>query len=91
MEPLTVTVIATLIATKAFEKTGDKLGEGVWSLVSKFLATLKLKDKETATALEAVAQNPALAEQQPQTFGTAYLVAKVEAIAQQDEEIWAVV
>jgi len=85
--PLTAATIATLIATKAFEKAGDKIGEGVWALVSKFLAALKRKDPATATAIETVAQQPELAEQQPQTYSTATLSAKVEQAAQTDAEI----
>jgi len=87
VEPISAAVIATLIATKAFEKTGDKLGEGVWALVSKFLSTLKRKDPATAAAIEQVAQNPALAEQQAQTYGTAALIAKVKEAAQTDVEV----
>jgi hypothetical protein len=59
---LTATAIATMIATKAFEKTGDKLGEGVWALVSKFLTALRRKDASTAEAIATVAQKPELAE-----------------------------
>jgi len=87
VEPISATVIATLIATKAFEKTGDKLGEGVWALVSKFLSTLKRKDPATAVAIAQVAQTPALAEQQAQTYGTAALIAKVKEVARNDVEI----
>ncbi|NJN60113.1 MAG: hypothetical protein HC879_22850 [Leptolyngbyaceae cyanobacterium SL_5_9] len=87
MEPLTATVIATLIATKAFEKTGDKLGDSVWALVSKFLNALRRKDQATAAAIEMVAKNPELAEQQPKDYGVATLVTKVEAAAQEDAEV----
>ena len=87
VEPISATVISTLIATKAFEKTGDKLGEGVWALVSKFLSTLKRKDPATAAAIAQVAQTPALAEQQAQTYGTAALMAKVEEAAKTDVEV----
>jgi len=87
VEPISATVISTLIATKAFGKTGDKLGEGVWALVSKFLSTLKRKDPATAAAIAQVAQTPALAEQQAQTYGTAALMAKVEEAAKTDVEV----
>ena len=90
MEPvttLTAAAIATMIATKAFEKTGEKVGEGVWALVSRFLAVLKRKDQTTAEAIAIVAQQPKLAEQQPETYGTSALIARVEAIAQDDAEI----
>jgi len=84
---LTATAIATLIATKASEKTGEKIGEAVMGLISKFLNALRRKDAKTADAITTVAQQPELAEQQPETYGTSALVAKVEAIAQEDAEI----
>lgn len=95
MEPITATVIATLIATKAFEKTGEMIGEGIWNQagnqVRRFLTALRRQDPETAGAIEQVAQNPALAEQQPQTYGTEVLIAKVESAAQQDAVVRQVV
>jgi hypothetical protein len=90
MEPvttLTAAAIATMIATKAFEKTGEKIGEAVGDLIPKFLGALRRKDPKTADAITTVAQQPELAEQQPETYGTKTLVAKVEAIAQDDAEI----
>lgn len=90
MEPvttLTAAGIATMIATKAFEKTGEKVGEKVWALVSKLLTALKRKDPATAAAIEQVAQTPELAEQEPQTYGTAALVAKVEDATHHDADV----
>jgi hypothetical protein len=84
---LTATAIATMIATKAFEKTGEKIGEAVTGLIPKFLSALRRKDLKTADAITTVAQQPELAEQQPETYGTSAIVAKVEAIAQEDAEI----
>lgn len=84
---LTATTIATLVATKAFEKTGEKITEGVWGLVTKFLTALKRQDPKTAAAIETVAQQPQLAEQQPQDYGTATLIARVEEAAREDAEI----
>lgn len=84
---LTAATIATLIATKAFEKTGEKIGEQVWALAGKFLIALKRKDLATAAAIEQVVQTPELAEQQPQTYGTATLAAKVEEATQHDAEV----
>ena len=91
MEPvsLTAAAIATLVATKAFEKTGEKLTDSVWTLVSNFLTALRKKDPTTAAAIEQVAQQPALAEQQPATYGTATLVKTVETLAAQDPELQA--
>lgn len=90
MEPvttLTAAAIATMIATKAFEKTGEKIGEAVVGLIPKFLSALRRKDLKTADAIATVAQQPELAEQQPETYSTSALVARVEAIAQDDADI----
>jgi hypothetical protein len=84
---LTAATIATILATKAFEKTGEKIGEQVWALVGKFLTALRGKDPATAAAIEQVAQTPELAEQQSQTYGMAALVAKVEEATQHDAEV----
>ena len=84
---LSAGAIAVLVATKAFEKTGEKLSESTWNLVSKFLASLRRKDPSTATAIERVAQQPTLAEQQPADFGTAVLIDKVEKAATEDLEV----
>jgi len=67
MEPVTLTAsaIAVLIATKAFEKTGEKLTESVWNSVEKFSAHLQRKDPKTAEAIALVAKQPELAQQQP--------------------------
>lgn len=57
VEPTTLTVaaIATIIATKAFEKTGEKIGEAVTGLIPKFLGTLRRNDPKTADAIATVA------------------------------------
>lgn len=87
MDPLTSAAIATLIATKAFEKTGEKLSESIWQLVSHFLTSLRRKDPETANAIEQVAQYPELAEQQPANYGAAALVSRVEAVVQREPDV----
>lgn len=84
---LTAAAIATMIATKAFEKTGEKIAEAVGGLIPKFLSALRRKDPKTADAIATVAQQPELAEQQPEIYATSALVAKVEAVAQEDAEI----
>ena len=86
MEPLTATLIATLILTKAFEKTGEKLGEAALAQGGKLLTVLRRKSPDTALAIEKVAQQPQLAEQEPENFGTATLVGQVEA-ATADPEV----
>lgn len=87
MEPLTAGVIATLIATKAFEKTGEKVTENVWNQVSKFLVSLKRKDPQAVAAIEKVAQSPELAEEQPESFSAEVLINRVEAAIQADSEV----
>ena len=86
MEPLTATLIATLILTKAFEKTGERLGEAALAQGGKLLAVLRRKSPDIALAIEKVAQQPELAEQEPENFGTATLVGQVEA-ATADPEV----
>lgn len=89
MEPVTLTAsaIAVLIATKAFEKTGEKLTESVWSSVEKFSAHLQRKDPKTAEAIALVAKQPELAQQQPTVYGQQALIEKVENLVQNDREL----
>jgi len=89
MEPVTLTAsaIAVLIATKAFEKTGEKLTESVWSSVEKFSAYLQRKDPKTAEAIAVVAKQPELAQQQPTVYGQQALIEKVENLVQNDREL----
>jgi hypothetical protein len=87
MEPLTGTAIAVLIATKAFEKTGEKLTESVWNSVEKFSAYLQRKDPKTAEAIAVVAKQPELAQQQPTVYGQQALIEKVENLVQNDGEL----
>ena len=84
MEPittLTAATIATLVATKALEKTGEKITETVWNLAGKFIAAIRKKDAATAAAIEAA---PALQLTDQQTKA---LAAKVEVLAAEDAEI----
>jgi tRNA U34 5-carboxymethylaminomethyl modifying enzyme MnmG/GidA len=76
---LTAAAIATLIITKAFEKTGERLGEKVLEEGSNLLSLLRHKDPETATVIE-------LAQEQPLNYGQAVLE-KIEAAAKTDPEI----
>lgn len=91
MEPITAGLIATLVLTKAFEKTGEKLGEKVLEQGGKLMQLLKHKSPETATAIEVAAQSPELAQQQPEDYGEAVLVEKIESAANSDAEIAAAV
>jgi len=88
-DPITLSAatIATLIATKAFEKTGEQLSDKVWGLVGNFVTSLKRKDPQTAMAIEKVAAQPALAEQEPDNYSPTILAEKVEEVAMIDPDI----
>lgn len=84
---LSAGAIAVLIATKAFERTGEQLSESTWQLVRKLLNLLKQKSPSTATAIERVAQNPELVEQKPNSYSITVLARQVEQTAAGDTEI----
>ncbi len=60
MEPLTTAAIAigSVVATKALEKTGEKIGEALWDKTGKFLVTLKKQSPQNVTAIEKVPEQP---------------------------------
>ena len=60
MEPLTAGAIAigTVIATKALEKTGEKVGETLWDKTGEFLVTLKKHSPDTVVAIEKAPSQP---------------------------------
>lgn len=80
MEPLTTAAIAigSIIATKALEKTGEKVTETVWEKTGKFLNSLKQISPETVTAIEK-------APEQPLDYGQAVL--DVESVAKTSPEL----
>lgn len=80
MEPLTAGTIAivTVIATKALEKTGEKVGETLWDKIGKFLTSLKQQSPETVTAIEK-------ASEQPLDYGKAVL--EVESAAKANPQV----
>ncbi|MEH2459838.1 hypothetical protein [Nostoc sp.] len=80
MEPLTTAAIAigSIIATKALEKTGEKVGEAVWDKTGKFLVTLKKHSPYTVAAIEK-------APEQPLDYGKAVL--EVESVAKANPEV----
>ena len=84
MEPLTLSAaaIATLVITKAFEKTGEVLGEKALAQGGKLVTLLKQRFPRADAALARV-------ESQPEYWGEAVL--EVEAAAQQDAEVKATV
>ncbi|MFN6539093.1 MAG: hypothetical protein RM021_022445 [Nostoc sp. EkiNYC01] len=83
MEPvsLTAAAIATLVITKAFEKTGEIIGEKAWNEGEKLLVLLKRKEPSTAKLIEQ-------AQTQPLDNGQADLIGQqVEEAAKKDPEI----
>ncbi|QLE40653.1 hypothetical protein FD723_09405 [Nostoc sp. C052] len=83
MEPvsLTAAAIATLVITKAFEKTGEIIGEKAWNEGEKLLVLLKRKEPSTAKVIEQ-------SKTQPLDYGQAYLIGQqVEEAAKKDPEI----
>ncbi len=83
MEPvsLTAAALATLVITKAFEKTGEIIGEKAWDEGEKLLVLLKRKEPSTAKVIEQ-------AKTQPLDYGQAYLIGqRVEEAAKKDDEI----
>jgi hypothetical protein len=75
MDPLTV--ILTVLATKALEKTGENLGDALTERVGKFWSVLKHESPDTASAIE-------LAPEQPLDYGQAML--KVQSVADRNDE-----
>ncbi|MEH2198447.1 hypothetical protein [Nostoc sp.] len=83
MEPvsLTAAAIATLVIIKAFEKTGEIIGEKAWNEGEKLLILLKRKEPSTAKVIEQ-------AKTQPLDYGQAYLIGQqVEKAAKKNPEI----
>lgn len=60
MEPLSASAIAigTVIATKALEKTGEKVGETLWDKTGKFLTSLTQDSPESVTVIEKALEEP---------------------------------
>jgi len=91
MESFTAGAIATWAVTKVIDKTSEifteKVTEKVWEEAGKLMQLLKRKSPDTASAIELAAQHPELVEQQPEDYGQAVLVEKVESAAKSDSEI----
>jgi len=80
MEPLTSAAIAirTIVGKKVWEKTADKISEGLLDKIGKFLSALKKHSFKTANAIEK-------APEQPLDYGQA--IREVEVIAQAHPEV----
>ena len=80
MEPFTTAAIAigSVVATKALEKTGEKVAETLWQQTGNFLNSLRNESPDTVTAIEK-------APEQPLDYGKAVL--ETEAAAKANPEI----
>ncbi len=80
MEPLTTAAIAigSVVATKALEKTGEKVCDVLWDKTGQFLVKLRKHSPQTVVAIEK-------APEQPLDYGKA--VIEVESAAQADPEV----
>ncbi|WP_293102969.1 hypothetical protein [Moorena sp. SIO3I6] len=80
MEPLAAAVvaIATVLATKALEKTGENVGQVVWDQTNQFLESLKNQYPDTVMAIEQAPGQP---------LDYAKVVLEVEAAAKQNPEV----
>jgi hypothetical protein len=80
MEPFTTAAIAigSVVATKALEKTGEKVAETLWQQIGNFLNSLRKESPDTVTAIEK-------APEQPLDYGKAVL--ETEAAAKANPEI----
>ncbi|MBE9130207.1 MULTISPECIES: hypothetical protein [unclassified Coleofasciculus] len=80
MDPITLsaTAIATLVITKAFEKSGEVLGEKALEQGGKLVKLLKERFPKADSALARV-------EEKPEDWGEAVL--EIEAAAQADPEV----
>ena len=80
-------LVLTVLGTKALEKVGETIGQKGLEQVGKLRQLLHRKSPETATKLKAVDETPALAEIDPDKYGTPALAAQLEKIANADPEI----
>ncbi|NEO90822.1 MAG: hypothetical protein F6K56_11430 [Moorea sp. SIO3G5] len=80
MEPLTTAAVAigSVVATKAIEKTGEKVGEAVWDTTSRFLESLRNQSPDTVIAIEKAPEEP---------LDYAEVVFQVEAAAKENWEV----
>jgi hypothetical protein len=79
MDPITVAVTAlVLMSTKATEKVGEKMGEGILAATRRFWDVLGRKAPDTAKRLEA-AESPDVIE--------AEIIEEVRRVAEQEPEV----
>jgi len=80
MDPITVATIAlTLIATKATEKVGENLGEGVIAASKNLLGILRQKSPGTVRRLKSGADDPHVID--------AEIIEEIQRVAEADPEV----
>jgi|GEM_PF-845058 len=80
MDPITVATIAlTLVATKATEKVGEQLGEGVIVSARNLLGVLRRKSPDTVKRLESQADDPDVID--------AEIIEEVQRVAESEPEV----
>ena len=79
--------VATVVLIKLSEKIGNNLGDTVSEQADKLFQLLKIKFLSTANAIEKVAINPQLVEQQPLDYSQAVLAQQIQEATEKDEEI----
>jgi GUN4-like len=84
---LSAEAIAVLVATKALEKTGEKLSETTFNLVGEFLRSLKRKDPNTAATIEKAAQQIELGQKKPIDYNMDSMIEKVVITSKNDLEL----
>jgi hypothetical protein len=84
---LSAEAIAVLVATKALEKTGEKLSETTFNLVGGFLRSLKRKDPNTAETIKKIAQQIELGQKNLTDYDMDSLIKKVVIASESDLEL----
>jgi GUN4-like len=84
---LSAEAIAVLVATKALEKTGEKLSETTFNLVGGFLRSLKRKDPNTAATIEKAAQQIELGQKKTIDYNMDSMIEKVVIASKNDLEL----
>ena len=80
MDPMIVATFAlTLIATKATEKVGENLGEGIIAATKNLLGILRQKSPDTVRRLESGADDPYIID--------AEIIEEVRRVAKADPEV----
>jgi uncharacterized membrane protein len=90
MEPISITVVATLLLTKAVEKIGEEFGAMALHQVGRLRQLIQHKDPNTATAISRVAQQSCLAEADPARYRAQVqeIQTQLQLLANADSEVF---